>query len=357
MPRALVAGFVLVGILGSGVAAHAQTAPPVSPPPQETAPLPGDDAGVGSPEPAPSPEATPAPPDFEEPEKPPWWNLIGRIRYAISQWFSNLVTAALRPVFDLLGRTVFATPEFHKSSRTAELWGFLLVIADGLLVLLAMVGAGIVTAGGGLLAQMSAKELLPRVVFAAIAANLSLILIGELIAISNALSRGMLGAALEPADVAGLMIKMLANAALGNPFLALFALGIVVIAVLVVATYVIRIAAMTVLVVSAPLVLVGHATPQSEGWARAWWRALFALLVAPVAQSLLLAITFRVVLTNDSILGLPIGSGFIDVLVVGTLIYFLYKVPIWCLNAAMAGAGSRTVVRVKAFAQKAVARA
>jgi hypothetical protein len=54
---------------------------------------------------------------FPEPEKPGFFDLIGRIRYAISQWFSNLVTSALRPVFDFLGRTVFSTPQIAINER------------------------------------------------------------------------------------------------------------------------------------------------------------------------------------------------------------------------------------------------
>src|SRR4029453_14949682 len=87
--------------------------------------------------------------------------------------------------------------------------------------------------------------------------------------------------------------------------------------------------------------------PQAERFARAWWRATLALLVAPVAQSLLLAVAFRVLLTSDGVLGLPIGSGFIDILVVGTLLYFLFKVPFWMLHATFSGAETRAITQAK----------
>jgi len=83
---------------------------------------------------------------------------------------------------------------------------------------------------------------------------------------------------------------------------------------------------------------------------------MLAFLAAPVAQSLLLAAAFRVLLTGDGVLGLPLGSGFIDILVVGTLMSFLYKVPFWMLNAAFSGAGSRAVVQVRRIGRE-VARA
>jgi Conjugal transfer protein TrbL len=309
---------------------------------------------------SPSPRSSPSEDPFPEPDKPGFFDLVGKVRYAISQWFSNLVTSALRPVFDFLGRTVFSTPPLADNDRIVQLWGVSLAIADSLLLLLFLVGAGLVTVGGGLGSQITAKELLPRLLLAAIAANVSLLLLRWLIELSNALSAAVLGASLEPAEVARLMIRLLANAALQNPFLALLGLAAIVLAVLVVIVYIIRVAVLVVLAAGAPLLLIGHTLPQTERWARAWWRATLALLVAPVAQSLLLAAAFRVLLTSDGVLGLPIGSGFIDILVVGTLLYFLFKVPFWMLHATFSGAESRAIAqarRIGSAVTKAVAAA
>jgi hypothetical protein len=259
-----------------------------------------------SPSASPSPRPSPSE-DFPEPDKPGFFDLVGKVRYAISQWFSNLVTSALRPVFDFLGHTVFSTPPLADNDRVVQLWGFSLAIADSLLLLLFLVGAGLVTVGGGLGSQLTAKELLPRLVVAAVTANISLLLLRQLIELSNSLSA----------------------------------------ALLVVIVYIIRVAALVVLAAAAPLLLIGHTLPQTERYARAWWRGTLALLVAPVAQSLLLATAFRVLLTSDGVLGLPIGSGFIDILVVGTLLYFLFKVPFWMLHATFSGAETRAIAQAK----------
>jgi hypothetical protein len=317
----------------------------------ERTPLPGPSVSPTA-SPSPTPSATPsAEPysdeDFPEPDKPGFFDVIGKVRYAIGQWFSNLVTSALRPVFDFLGRTVFSTPPIADNARIVQLWGFSLAIADSLLILLLLMGAGLVTVGGGLGSQLTAKELLPRLLVAAIAANVSLILLRQMIQLSNALASGVLGASLSPGEVASLMIRLLAPAALANPFLALLGLAAIVLAILVVITYIIRVAAMVVLAAAAPLLLVCHTLPQTERYARAWWRAMLALLAAPVAQSLLLATAFRVLLTGDGVLGLPIGSGFIDIIVVGTLLYFLFKVPFWMLHAAFSGAETRAFAQAR----------
>src|SRR5207302_1482627 len=133
-------------------------------------------------------------------------------------------------------------------------------IADAALLLFVLAGAGIVmSGGGGLVSQMTAKELLPRLILAAAAANVSLIVLGLLTNLSNALSRAMLGSALDPADVSSRMTGILGSAAILNPFLALLALAIVILGVLVVIAYVVRIAVLVLLATGAPLMLAGHA--------------------------------------------------------------------------------------------------
>jgi hypothetical protein len=342
--RASVACIVATAVLLGASAAAVAAAP--SPASHQHRPSPSP-ASSPSPSPSPSRDTRRSPHDqFKEPKKPGFFDFVGKVRYAISQWFSNLVTSALSPVFDLLGRTVFSTPDLPGNGRIVQLWGLSLGVADAALLILVLVGAGLVTVGGGLASQLTAKELLPRLLLAAITANVSLLLLREMIDLSNGLARGVLGSA-EPNQVARQMIRLLGTGALGNPFLALLALVVIVLGILVVVGYVIRVAAMVVLATAAPLLLIGHALPQTEGYARMWWRAMLAFLAAPVAQSLLLVAAFRVLLTGDGVLGLPVGSGLIDILVVGTLLYFLYKVPFWMLNAALSGAGSKAVLQVK----------
>ncbi len=344
MPRFVLAFMVATVLVAVG---SAQALAGAYAPSSGQAPSPGPSAAPSQ-TPSATPSVEPSPSEgFPEPDKPGFFDLVGRVRYAISQWFSNLVTSGLRPVFDFLGRTVFTTPPLADNGRIVQLWRFSLAIADALLLLLFLMGAGLVTLGGGLGSQLTAKELLPRLVVAAVAANVSLLVLRQMIGLSNALSEAVLGTSLDPSEVARLMIRLLANAALANPFLALLGLAVIVLGVLVVIAYIIRVAALVVLAAAAPLLLIGHTLPQTDRYARAWWRAILAFLLAPVAQSLLLAVAFRVLLTRDGVLGLPIGSGLIDILVIGALLYFLYKVPFWMLHAAFSGAESRALVQAR----------
>jgi len=296
------------------------------------------------------PPATPSPPSADQtasPEPSPF-DIGGRMRSAISGRFSDLVASALEPVFDLLGRTVFSTPPLSDHPRIRDLWRFSLGVADALLLIMVLAGAGMVTVNGGIGVQLTAKELIPRVLLAAAVANLSLLLLGVAISFSNALARGMLGS-IDADAVAKKMTETLFGGGFINPFYAILALALVVLGLLVVVAYVLRIAILVVLASAAPLMLIGHALPQSENWARLWWRAITASLVAPVAQALLLSMAFRIFLSDDGLLGLG-GGGVIDLLVIGCILYLLFKIPFWALNAALGGAGSSAWATTKRYA-------
>lgn len=300
--------------------------------------------------PGPSPSPTPSVGQDAKPtQEPSFFDIGGRIRSAISQWFADLVASALAPVFDLLGRTVFSTPRVDENERIRDLWRFSLAIADSLLIIFALIGAGLITVNGGVGAQLSAKELIPRLLFAAGAANLSLLFVGFAVSLSSSLSRAIFGS-LDPDAVGSKMAEALFAGGQLNPFLALLAIALVVLGVLVLVSYVLRIAVLVILTASAPLLLITHSLPQSEGWARIWWRGTVALLVAPVAQSLLLVSAFRIFLSSDSILGLPTAGGLVDMLVVGCILYLLFKIPFWALNAALSGAGSSAWSKAKRLA-------
>jgi hypothetical protein len=289
----------------------------------------------------PSPTSSPTPaPSAPSDEPPPPWDVGGRIRYAITGWIADLLAAAVEPVFDALEQTIFSSPRVDQHPRIATLWRFSLVIADAALVIFVLAGSGIAMAGDEISSRVTLKEMLPRLLVAAATVNLSLFAIGYLISFSNSLAQGFLGAAVGPADISRDLVERLFST-VNNPFMALVALLLVVLAVLVIVAYVVRVAALVILAAGGPLFLATHTLPQSEGWARAWWRSLLALLAAPVAQAMLLVATFRVFLTGD-LLGLPGGNSLIDLLVIGCLLYLLYKIPFWALNTSLSGAGSRT---------------
>jgi hypothetical protein len=319
-------------------------------------------------QPSPSPSASEDrndPPAEQEKKERGWWPwdwpgrikdaVFGSIGDAINDWFKGIVESALAPVFDLFSRTVFTTPDLTSQPRLVSLWKVSLGIADATLILFAVSGGAIVMTNGGLGARLTAKEMLPRLLLGAAAANLSLLAVSQATRLTNSVAEAVVGAGGDPRSVSEQMAELVSGA-FTNPFLALLGLVVVVLGLFVVAVFVLRIAALVVLVAGAPLMLVCHALPHTEHIARLWWRAVFAALVVPVAQALVLAAALRIVLSGE-LLGLSSG-GLVDLLVVSCLLYLMFKIPLLAANAVKSGSGSRSWERTKTIvvdAGKAVA--
>lgn len=269
---------------------------------------------------------------------------FGSIGDAINDWFKGIVESALSPVFDLFSRTVFTTPDLAAQSRLVSLWKVSVGIADAILVLFAVTGGAIVMTNGGVGARLTAKEMLPRLLVGAAAANLSLVVVVQATRLTNSVAEAVVGAGGDPRSVSEQMAELVSGA-FTNPFLALLGLVVVVLGLLVVAVFVLRIAALVVLVAGAPLLLVCHALPHTEHLARLWWRAMAAALLVPVAQALVLATALRIVLSGE-LLGLSSG-GLVDLLVVSCLLYLMFKIPLLAANAVKSGSGSRGWERTK----------
>ncbi len=291
----------------------------------------------GAPQPSPAPQSSPV--DPPEPAKPPVWDVVGRAGHAMNSWLQELVASALEPVLRLLSRTIFSTPHLQQHPRIRELWRFSLAIADGALILFVLAGSVMVTLGG-LSSQITLKEMAPRLVLAAAAANLTLPLAGQAISITNAVSLALLGTATDAESLASRLSELIFAVGLSSPLFLIFALIVVVLGVLVVVAYVVRLAVLVILLAGGPLALLTHALPQTDHFARAWWRLLLAMVVSPVLQALVLATGMRVFLSGEGISGIGSGS-LIDLLVIGCLLYLLYRIPLWTIKAALLSTGSR----------------
>lgn len=294
--------------------------------------------GSAQPEPSPTPSPAEGQPSDEE-VRPPPWDVVGRAEHAFNSWIGSLVASALDPVLSLLGKTILATPPVDRHPRVREMWRFSLGVANAALVIFLLVGAGIVTVGG-LSMQLTAKELLPRVFVAGLAANFAMALAGLLIEIANALTLAVLGAAVEPSEISVSFTEVIFVAGMKSPLFLIFELIVLVMAVLVLVAYVIRVAALIVLLAGGPLFLITHSLPQTEHLARTWWRLLAAMIASPILQAFLLTAALKVFLSGQGVFGTA-GGGLIDLLVLGCLLYLLYRIPLWTINVALRGAGTR----------------
>ncbi|MFG2084633.1 hypothetical protein [Spirillospora sp. NPDC048824] len=256
-------------------------------------------------------------------------------------WFADLVSSAAKPIFGVLHDTVLGTPEVDspEMARARDLWGVSQAIANTCYVLLITAGGVWLMAGHSLPgAELTPGQLAVRIVGAFLASNLSLILIGYGIGFANGLAGAFLEAGAEPIDpsvvadvVAGFVAASLVP---GQPFTAMVGLGVVVLALGVAFIYVIRLALTIVLIAAAPLALMFHALPMTDGLARLWWRGISGILAIQVCQSLVLATAFRLMFTEtddtrDHLMGMPSHNDVTDLLLAACLLWVMLRIPSW----------------------------
>ncbi|MFG1998646.1 hypothetical protein ACGFNU_05800 [Spirillospora sp. NPDC048911] len=259
---------------------------------------------------------------------------------AVTGWFKDLVESAREPAFKLLTATIFGTPEAGSKdmARARELWGTSQVIANSCFVLIITIAGVMLMAGQSLPDEISLRELLPRVTLAFLASNLSLVLIGYGVWFANGLAKAFLAAGgdkVDPAtaaDVLGNGVQASINTA--GIFFVLLALIVVILAVVVGFIYVIRLAITMVLIAAAPLVLMFHALPFTDGIARLWWRGLTGMLAIQVVQALVFITALQLLFTQSKsggeFQGIPTTKAdAIDLLLLIALLWVMIRIPTW----------------------------
>ncbi|MHB8571294.1 MAG: hypothetical protein ACYC97_14005 [Metallibacterium sp.] len=275
---------------------------------------------------------------------PGLFDITGHIEAAIDDWFRSLVTDALDPVLTLLGHTLLATPNVTAQSRVGQLWRMTEGIADAFLVLFVLAGGAIVMGHETFQTRTALRDVLPRIVVAAVAVNASFGLAGLAITTADSLSAAVLGQGVDAANAAVVLRQLvLGSLASGGIFVVLLGGVVAVLAVVLLATYVVRLALVILLVVAAPICLVCHALPQTEGLAKLWWRAFSGTLAVQVAQSLVLITALRVFLASGGPANLGIAStgGVVDLLVSACLCWVLVNIPGWVSRVVFSGSRGR----------------
>jgi hypothetical protein len=334
----------------------ANTPAAASPPlPASSLEAPAAEAGggvqVGPPLPSPPPPAKGGKVNAGKASKPGFFDIPGQIASAIDEWFAGLVKDALDPAMTLVGRTLLSTPQVVGQPSVRSYWQLTLGVADSLLVLMIVAAGALVMGHETLQSSYALKEMLPRLAFAAVAANASLALSGQMVAAANVLSAGLLGGGVDPTQ-AGHTLELLVLHAIAGGGIFLILLGVICagLAVMLLILYLVRAALIVLLVCAAPLMLLAHGLPQTEGLARLWWRAMLAALGVQVAQALTLAAAVHVFFASgQSVLGLDATGGLIDLLLVLCLFYILLKIPFWAKEMAFPRHRSGTARMAKTY--------
>jgi hypothetical protein len=187
----------------------------------------------------------------------------------------------------------------------------------------------------------SIKEIAPRLVTAFLTANLSLIFCTKIVSFADALSTAALGQGTDPKAAASTLTALVLNAVTnGGIFLVFIGLGLAGILLALLIGYVIRVAATVILIAAAPLALMCHALPQTDGVARWWWRAFTGVLAIQLAQSMTLVAAMNVFLVKGGFTFFgPTADGLVNLIVTTALLYILWKIPFWILHHVQNGGG------------------
>ena len=190
------------------------------------------------------------------------------ITEAIDSFFRGIVTAALNPLLDLLSHALLTTPTPESLPRIGQLWTNswqILLACYGLLILI----AGLLVMGYQTLqTRHSIKEITPRIVVGFLAGALSLWAATKAIQIANGLAQAVMGGGLD-ANSAGETLKNLVLGSLGGGifiiFIGIFLAGMLIVLLI---TYVVRIALTVILIAGAPIALSGSRAPHRPGTTR-----------------------------------------------------------------------------------------
>jgi hypothetical protein len=248
-------------------------------------------------------------------------------------WLAGFVLDALTGLVDVLRHTAFFTPNLTELPQVRAIWSQNVAIVDTCYVLAVIAGGVLAMTHETVQVRYSIKELAPRLVFAAIAANFSLDWCSLIYDTANSLTWALTAqpvagpGALD--QVRGQVVAALANPAVGA-LSTVVAVIIVVLVWMLMFTWIVRMGVLLVLTVAAPGALACHCLPQLDGVARLWWRTLFGTLGVQVLQALTLHTGVRVFLDPDANIPAMLGMGAGAVVNLGVLVALLWtcvKIP------------------------------
>jgi len=270
----------------------------------------------------------------------------------ILDWLAKTAVAALTGLLDLLRNTAFTNPDVTELPQVAAISGQSLIIVNTCYVLAITVAGFTVMTRETLQVRYGVQELAPRLLIGLMGANFATPLCREIITLANALTRALTGDDLRGEAAFGQMRAHLVGAT-ARPENALLALILVLciagLAVMLLITWIVRVAVLIVLVGIAPVALACHGLPFTDPAAKLWWRSLLGCLAVPMLQAIVLFTALKVLLTpsaNLTTLGLP-GLGdpnsIMNLFVVLCLLWTVVKIPGLVRRFAAQGGGGQNI--------------
>ncbi|GAB3734015.1 hypothetical protein [Nocardiopsis nanhaiensis] len=227
----------------------------------------------------------------------------------ISNWFADFVVSGLNPALGWLAERAFRTPV--PTGGMEALHDGILTTSNVLYVLLITAGGFIAMGYQSVQTRYSAADILPRLVFGAVAANLSLVVATEMVKASNGIAAAIGREGIDAREAAvNLRDRMDVILEEALVFTILLLVVAVVLLVVWMITEAVRICMVIVLVIAAPLLLMFHALPHTNRLAELWWKSMVGLCAIPIAQSIVFIAMMRLFFEGQlSIMGNTTASG------------------------------------------------
>lgn len=211
----------------------------------------------------------------------------------IQQAFDALLTSALQGLTDFLKNIIdnatslgfmFFTPPplTYNHKVVTQLYAWVVLVVNGMVGLFLIIGGYNYMFG----AYTSFRQLAPRIVLAAIAANFSLPLLTQFIDVSNTLCIGVKGA-LATAGSGNLSLPLgIIHWATDPEYIVLVYVVDLLASVFLIVQMLLRLAMLDFLLIVSPLGFLCFALPQTQAWARLWVQAFITTLIVQFFQVL-----------------------------------------------------------------------
>ena len=268
----------------------------------------------------------------------------------IAGFLHLLVGESLNILLSWVGSTLLSTPTLADLPRVGELWEQSRLVVVAVYSLVVMLAGVVLMGHESVQVRYSIREIAPRLVVGFLAANLSLIVGDHAIRLANATSLAVLGDGLDPQTsgkaVTELFVSIVANSLVtGGLFAGALSVVLTVLLLALLVGYIVRVALTVILLAGAPLPLMCHGLPQTEGLAYWFWRAGAGVLGIQVGQSLTLICALKVFLEPGGFhfFGAT-ADGLVNLVVLIALVWILVKIPGWVLRQVQIGGGRRSFV-------------
>lgn len=286
--------------------------------------------------------------------------MVNWLMEQLIEWLTTMTLGFLDFALELLTNLIWYVPDVTVLPYARVIWGQNLTIVNTVYILLVVAAGVIAMTYDSFQVRYGVKELLPRLVLGAIAANFSFGLLGLILRSADGLVRAIAGAPLGDADTRS-VVELHVTSALagpGNAVLSLvLALMAVVLLIVLTAQWYVRLGVLLVLAMVAPLALACYALPGLDQAAGLWWRTLGGTLATQALQALMIVGGLRVFLDPDSqlVMVLPIGAGGqlvtagspVNLLIMIVILWVTFKTPSmvrrWVLRGG-GGGGARIAI-------------